>query len=258
MADTPTGRLADLLTDTRRARLRLESIPDGARLSSVEEGIAVQSEVERRLGLPVGGWKVGIPPGAPTYRAPIYAPHVVRSPASWPGPGEGTGPTDPVIMIEGEIAFTLGRDLPPRETPYSEAEVVAAVASAHAAIEIVQWRVPGGSEGPVAERLGDHLGNEGLVVGPAQPDWQGLDRRHLHVGLEIGGRVIADKIGAKEGASDPVALLTWLANHLTQRGGLRAGEVVTTGTWSGSHAIRPGDLVVARFEGLGEARVTFG
>ena len=148
--------------DTRRARLRLETIPDDARLSSVEEGIAVQSQVERRLGLSVGGWKVGIPPGAPTYRAPIYAPHVVASPASWPGPGEGTGPTDPVIMIEGEIAFTLGRDLPPRDTPYGEAEVVAAVASAHAAIEIVQWRVPGGSEGPVAERL--RVGMRRLVL----------------------------------------------------------------------------------------------
>ncbi len=40
--------------------------------------------------------------------------------------------------LEAEIAFLIGKDLPPREKPYSRDEVVAAIASCHPAIEVIE------------------------------------------------------------------------------------------------------------------------
>ena len=41
--------------------------------------------------------------------------------------------------IEAEVAFRLGRDLPPRAAPYTRAEVMAALATAHPAIEVLEF-----------------------------------------------------------------------------------------------------------------------
>ena len=52
-------------------------------------------------------------------------------------------------------------------------------------------------------------------------------------------------------------LPAWL-KHAT-RGGrvLQAGSVVTTGTWCGILHAQAGDTVTVKFDGIGEARVTF-
>jgi 2-keto-4-pentenoate hydratase len=44
--------------------------------------------------------------------------------------------------------------------------------------------------------------------------------------------------------------------HAAQRGhGLRAGDVVTTGAWTGLVEAKAGDTVTAKFPGIGEATV---
>jgi 2-keto-4-pentenoate hydratase len=50
--------------------------------------------------------------------------------------------------------------------------------------------------------------------------------------------------------------MPWTLKHLLGRvGGVRAGDIVTTGSWGGLHFAAPGDEVVARFPGIGEAAV---
>ena len=68
---------------------------------------------------------------------------------------------------------------------------------------------------------------------------------------------------AAEGAGanalgDPRIALTWLANHLSKRGiGLKAGDIVTTGTCITPLPIAPGDRIIAAFVGLGQVTVAF-
>jgi 2-keto-4-pentenoate hydratase len=51
-------------------------------------------------------------------------------------------------------------------------------------------------------------------------------------------------------------MVEWAAKHCSARGmPLAAGDVVTTGTWTGMTPVSPGDDVVARFDGIGEARL---
>jgi 2-keto-4-pentenoate hydratase len=47
--------------------------------------------------------------------------------------------------------------------------------------------------------------------------------------------------------------------HAARRGqGLHAGDVITTGAWTGLEIARPGDEVIAKFPGIGEARLRIG
>jgi 2-keto-4-pentenoate hydratase len=52
--------------------------------------------------------------------------------------------------------------------------------------------------------------------------------------------------------------VVWLANHLAERcGGLKAGQIVTTGSCTGLPFAKPGDRAIVTFEHLGTAQVTF-
>ena len=58
---------------------------------------------------------------------------------------------------------------------------------------------------------------------------------------------------------DPRNALTWLANTLSARGmGLKAGQIVTTGSAANVIKVNPGDTVVADFGDLGVTEVHFG
>jgi 2-keto-4-pentenoate hydratase len=73
--------------------------------------------------------------------------------------------------------------------------------------------------------------------------------------LLVNGSEIARGTGAAA-LGHPLEAVTWLANLLARRGdGLRARELVSTGSCTGLQKARAGDEVVARFGALGEARV---
>jgi 2-keto-4-pentenoate hydratase len=56
--------------------------------------------------------------------------------------------------------------------------------------------------------------------------------------------------------ADPVWVLPAWLRHATRDGAtVPAGTVVTTGTWCGLLPAMQGDLVRARFDGIGEASV---
>jgi 2-keto-4-pentenoate hydratase len=256
MSDKPL-RLAALLFDAYKSGTRLRQLPDDLRLQSAEEGLEAQAELERRIAKPIGAWKVGIPFGRTPYHGAIFQDVIAKAPATFKIPLSNDPATQVITMAEGEIAFTLGASLPPRDRPYTPAEVIGAVDSACIAIEILQSRLPDFLAAPTAERVADGLGNGGFIIGEPIRNWQSLDRTKLHAGMTINGKVAVDHVVGKKGLLDPVALLEWLANNTAHRGGLKAGQVVTTGTWTGTHVVHPGDLVIARIAGLGAIETHF-
>ena len=107
-------------------------------------------------------------------------------------------------------------------------------------------------------KLADNQVNEALVVGPAFDDWRRVVPQTQTAIAEIDGAIVAKDVGGHP-CGDPFLLLAWLAAHCAERcGGLRAGDVITTGAWTGMHPVAPGASVVARFPGSGDARVRFG
>ena len=74
---------------------------------------------------------------------------------------------------------------------------------------------------------------------------------------EHNGAVAATNAGA-EVMGNPVNALAWIANHLGSRGlGLKAGDIVMTGSISILLRPKPGDTVRATFTRLGTVAARF-
>jgi 2-keto-4-pentenoate hydratase len=210
---------------------------------------AVQHAVAQTLG-PIGGWKVGA--GGPNDRpsaAPLPASVIVAAPARLP-------PQYSDRLVEAEIAFRIARDLPPRETAYARDEVVAAIGSCHPVVEVVQWRITDWQPAPANLKLADNLGHGGLVVGEAQPDWQAIDFATLDVTQEIAGQ--APKQGRGNPAGDMIRLIAWLADEgAVWAGGLKAGQIVTCGSWTGITRAAAEAPVIVTFAGFTPVALSF-
>ena len=156
-----------------------------------------------------------------------------------------------VIGVEAEIAYRFAQDLPPREAPYTREEVLAAVGTMHPVIEILDTRfVALGSADPLSHRA-DHQNSGALAVGPGIEDWRGIDTLRQKVRLTLDGALRHEGVGGNS-AGDNVRLLVWMANHGARSlGGLRAGQIVTTGSCSGTDFVEPGTRVRAEFSGIG-------
>jgi 2-keto-4-pentenoate hydratase len=242
---------AEQLVAARRTRQLLDKLPDALRPQTFEDGFAIQDAVMALLGERPGGWKVGVSPNAPATCAPMFASLFHASPVNLPAASV------PLLGVEGEIAVRIGRDLPKRATPYTRDDIVAAIDGVCAAIEVVDSRFKAFLKLGPEDKLADNVGNGGFVTGPMVTDWQKLDLSKLPVVLEVGGKTLTDKVGGSP-SGDPLVAVVWLANHLTGRdGGLKKGQIVTTGSCTGLPFAKPGDTAIVRFAGLGEARVTF-
>jgi 2-keto-4-pentenoate hydratase len=65
--------------------------------------------------------------------------------------------------------------------------------------------------------------------------------------------------GKNAAGGDLLRLVVWLANDAQGRtGGLRAGQWITTGSWTGKILADSGSAAVARFPRFGEVTVRFG
>ena len=241
-----------VLLEARRDRTPIVALPEGARPGSVAESYAVQDGVTQALG-PVGAWKIGAKSPADNPRsAPIQQADVLA---------DGTRvPRDRfnIVIVEAEVAFRFGRDLPAEGAPYEDAAILAAIESAHPAIEIVDSRFADIDGLDPFSKLADFQLNGALVVGPALQDWQGLDLKAITASVTIDGKTVIEKTGGNP-AGDPRWLALWAANNLIARGQpIRAGQVVTTGSYIGMLPVPQGGEIVATLSGVGRVSVRIG
>ncbi len=157
--------------------------------------------------------------------------------------------------IEAEVAFRVGHDLPPREAPYDRAEIIAALATAHPAIEELEAAYPEPMQVDPLSLLADSIAHGGFVFGPGVADWRALDFAAMTVTQTVDGAVV-QRTGNPAG--DMIRLVVWLANEGSRwAGGLRAGQFVTCGSWTGITRAAPGARVRVEFPGLGVAEAAF-
>jgi len=245
-------QIAALLVDAHTRRLQFQAAADPAP-ATAQDAYRAQDLVFASLypGQRGGAWKVGGPRTdvEPT-AAPIPFSSLHASPARLPALGFH------MIGIESEIAFRLGRDLPPRAAPYGEEEIAAAVSEALVAIEVCDTRLANWKAASPLWRLADFQLNAALVVGSGTENWRAIDFTRQRAELWIDGALSLEATGAHP-YGNPIRLLPWLAAHNMGRcGGLHAGNIITTGTWTGMQFVTPGAAVIARFPGIGEASVT--
>ena len=260
-SDAPTttaAKAARALLAVRRGAPRLAALPAELAPQTLAEAYAIQHALLRELHTDIAGWKASLSSAQDGICAPLPASAVLDAPA-YPAtlqpPLPGSGPWG----IEAEVAFRLAYDLPPLAggAGYDRETVCAAVASAHAVIEVISSRYVDDDAVPHFGRVADSYMNLLLIVGPSCPAWRRLAVESLPLELRIDGLPVHQGRGGHP-LGDPLLALVWIANHLGQLGrGLRGGELVTTGSCSGVRYVRPGQTVSAWFDGLGTAVVSF-
>ena len=249
MSDSESHQAAWATLQAARAAGPGAPFPDAIRPRREADAYAIQRLSLEMLG-PIGGWKVGAAgPEAPIACAPMPESGLHDSPAVLDGAAFTSR------EIESEIAFVLGRDLPPRAHAYTPAEMQAALATCHAGLEVLQSRFADPDSVDGLSHLADLIRHGAYVLGPSIQGWREIDFTTLEVRQTIAGETITC-VGNPAG--DMLRLVTWLANEgAVWAGGLLAGQIVTCGSWTGKLQAPEGAEVSAQFGHLPPVSLRF-
>jgi len=250
--------VAQILADARVQDHKLETYPHGAPVTEAE-AFSVQCEAARLTGWTQTGWKIGC--------TSKMAKDMLRADGPFPGPiyaertfaNDGEVPINDkaIRLVEPEIAFTMARTLPAGAAEHNVENVIAAVASVHLSLELVNRRLPGGLEDGNMWNIADGGCNDAFTLGPANN------------ALPAGGYAALELIVSKNDQPETVGLginalggpdiaLTWLANYLNANGlALQAGDVITTGVVTGLVYVAPDDEIISTCAELGEVSARY-
>ena len=170
-----------------------------------------------------------------------------------------TLPTACAPGLETEFLVRLAVDVPARDRPYPAEEIAASVDYVAPSFEVVGCRLPGGFANGGLVIIADGAGNVAFVEGErGGEDWRSLDLAAQELVVTVNGEEKARGAGSLITWGGPLAAVGWLAAHpLVAERGLRAGDVVMTGTCGGVLPIAPGDEARADFGALGTVEASF-
>ncbi len=253
---------AEAIAAARRNRAPLEPLAADIAPNSEAEGYRIQDAVHDLLASDFGvrvGYKIGCT--SAVMQQYLNIPHPCGGGVFAKGvhdSGASLSVKDFVrVGVECEIAVRLARDLAPSEEPFTAEWIAEAIDAYHPAIEIVDDRYVRWETMGAPTLIADDFFAAGCVLGQAvprsaAPDLLQVTGRALINGVEAGQGTGADVLG------HPHHALAWLANHLAADGkGLRAGEIVLTGSLVKTVWLNAGDEVVMELAGLGKVSATF-
>jgi 2-keto-4-pentenoate hydratase len=249
---------ATILWSTWSASTRIDALPERCRPRSREDGYAIQAAVAAAADAPTIGWKIAATSIAGQKHIGVDGPLAGRLLGNRVMFDRSPVPFVNNVMkvAEAEFCFRMARDLPPRSAPYSVAETMEAVASAHPSVEIPDSRYEDFATVGAPQLIADTACACWLAIGAAFPDdWRAIDLPGHRVDVFLGDRHAASGTGEAV-LGDPRIALAWLANEVGRHaGGLKDGDYVTTGTCVAPVAIRGGDRVTADYGALGKLAV---
>jgi 2-oxo-3-hexenedioate decarboxylase/2-keto-4-pentenoate hydratase len=253
---------AKTIAAARRNRTPLAPLANAAAPQTEAEGYRIQDAIHDLLAADFGGlagYKIGCT--SAVMQQYLGIPHPCSGGVFAKGvfeSGASLSTKDFVrVGVECEIAVRLARDLSPTEAPFTAEWMAESVEAYYPAIEIVDDRYVDWQTLGAPTLVADDFFAAGCVLGApvarsAAPDLLKVVGRALINGAEAGQGTGADVSGHPHNA------LAWLANHLAADGkGLRAGEIVLTGSLVKTVWLKAGDAVMMELAGLGRVEATF-
>jgi 2-oxopent-4-enoate/cis-2-oxohex-4-enoate hydratase len=157
------------------------------------------------------------------------------------------------LAVEAEVAFLMREDLEgPGVTP---PRALLAVEGAVPALELIDMRYAG--KAIATDVIADGVYANAIVLGAPVSAVAGMDLALEGLVYELNGAIAATNTAA-EVMGSPINSLAWIANQLGARGlGLRAGDVVMSGSVSLLLRPKAGDSVRASFTRLGTVSARF-
>lgn len=232
---------------------------------TLADGYAVQLELRHSYlsrGHRQVGWKVGLTSRAKMVQMGVDVPSIgfltdrmARPDGSVITVGDMVHP-----RVEPEIAFITSKPLSGRNC--TAADVLAAVDCVLPAIEVIDSRFTG-FKFDLASVVADNSSSARFVVGgqmlrPSQLEKAGLDLTNLGVVMEKNGEMVGlgSSAAVLGNPAEAIALLVRVLADLDEE--LPAGSFVMSGSITEAIAVKPGDHVIARFQGLGSVSMRFG
>jgi 2-keto-4-pentenoate hydratase len=219
---------------------------------TIEQSYAVQfGLIARRCaaGERQIGWKVGLTSAAIQQQFGFHEPVfgcVLDSRQS----GHVFAPSDLIAPgFENELCMRLAVDLSGSVT-LDEAR--AAIDVVYPSLEIIETRGPFTEQ--IALALADNAQQKTIILGTPSP--LPSDPTAIEAKVSINGQTVATGMGDAV-LGNPLNSIVWLAGKLGAYGrGLKAGEIVMTGSFTRQFPIGRGDTIETVFSGLGAVRTS--
>lgn len=224
-----------------------------------EEGYKIQALLAKMRREPVLGWKIAATAIAGRDHINVDRPLAGRLFQSICHADGAVMPfgRNRMAVAEVEFAFTLGGDLPPRETPYTEDEVVDTIRSLHPGLEFPDSRFTDFTLPGTAGLIADNACAANFVLGaPTEIEFDPRVLADHQTALFVNDEEVTRGCGG-DALDGPLNALVWIANTLSELGvGLEAGQFVTTGVTGKPCPIKSGDTVRADLGEYGSVSAT--
>ncbi|MFI8980733.1 2-keto-4-pentenoate hydratase [Ectopseudomonas khazarica] len=209
----------------------LTSLPPELKPGTLAQGYDAQDALFKAAGGRRNGWKLGVGSRAAMRAANLERPLVgqLETARCYPSGTTLLLPASTPVTVECEIAFVMGRDLPPfvgREVQPGDIEATCVT------FEVVRSRFVDRKAVGWPSFVADNVGFEALIVGHVLCEGansQALAELAESAVVLVNGEPMASGLKG-EAATDPLASLTALYAHAAERGTfLRQGDIVSTG-----------------------------
>lgn len=231
-------------------------LADAFKPTTIEDALVVQQEMIKLRSDSVAGWKCLIPLAEnKIIIAPIFSDTVRKGEQCEIMKDNGK------VRVEPEIAFVLNKDLPARDTDYSEAEINDAIGSCHMALELIQKRFSDDAEVEFPELLADGLVNQGVFIGPEIDKALAFTASNFKLSFkqtDENGEVSEQVFDGVHPDPLPQLPIYWALNFMTKRGTtFKKGEAFITGSYAGVVEVDFDKKTDIEYTGIGSYTVVF-
>lgn len=256
LSNTACLKAAQALLARRKNNHRGEMLAADCRPTNLDDALAIQMATVKENGNNIVGWKCLVPLNpeemvvAPVLEDTVQQGETCLVQATEPGK----------TLIEPEIAFVLGQDLPAREEAYSEQEIDTAIASCHMALELLQRRYAPNDDLTFFDKLADCLLNQGIFIGPEITKQQAYQAAEINIDIttiDADGQPDSKNYDGKHPNLSAHKPVYWLINFMRERGvSFKKGQAIITGSYAGAIEV-PINTTEIEYKNLGKYQVTF-